>query len=262
MAYRYYFLNGKLGHGKALFLPEKGVLRRDFTDISNIDLITLNIKKKDMRDVIGDYNRGEDISGAFYDASYPRGLSKLRKGEIDKPETDIQPAIFDFSSERTEYYLDKLKEYAEERNYKAEHGINVKLDETVSFNCFIENLLYRIFDDFDERISSYESLVGLPLKDRINNRFDEYKDMDTCQYVQRRLKTMRDILSNYTQLRILILEYLCLKENYNPNLRGVMNNISTWKHENMTPFTKNINSREEYRQLVLSDFMELTPKTK
>ena len=257
MAFKYYFLNGKEGNGKALFLEENGIIRRDFRDISNIDLITLNMKKEESRDIISEYNKGEEISGYFYDASYPHCLDKVKRGEILIPKTEVYPAFFDFSSERTEFYIDKLKAFAEERKYKSENGQFLKLDETTEFNLFIENLLYRIFDEFDSRISSYESLLASKLKEIINERFDEYKEKDNSQYVKFRLKTIKNILTNYTQLRLLVMEYLCLKENYNPKLRGPMNMISTFKHEDMTPCIKDPVKKLEYRQLVLSDFIDL-----
>ena len=257
MAYKYYFLNGDKGKGKALFLEENGVIRRDFNDISNIDLITLNMKKKDLRDIINEYNKGEDLSGYFYDASYPHCIDKVKKGEILLPKTEVYPAFFDFSSERTEYYIDKLKEFAEERKYKVENGMLKHLDDTPDFNLFIENLLYRIFDEFDSRITGYDSLLAHKLKEIINERFDDYKEKDNSQYVKFRLKTIKNILTNYTQLRLLVMEYLCIKEDYNPNMRGTMNKIGSFINDDMTPCIKDPSKKLEYRQLVLSDFLDI-----
>ena len=215
------------------------------------------MKKKDVRDIVGEYNPGEDLSGKFYDASYPRGLTKLKKGEITKPETEVYPAFFDIYSEKTEYYIDKLKEYAEERKYKVEKGLSVQLDETVQFSNFVENILYRMYDDFNDSIVSEDSLIALKLKEIIREKYDEYPNMSNSQYVKSRLKLIRKILSSYTQLRIFVINYLCLKEDYNPRIREVMNRIDTYKHENMTPSTKDLKKNEEYRQLVLTDFIKM-----
>ena len=259
MAHRYYFLNGQKGTGKALFLPENEEVRRDFTDISNIDLITTELKGDEKPEFIGKYNPDDNLDGLYYVASFPHGLS-INKNE---PTTNVYPAFFNIATDKTVYYLDKLKEYAEERKWKAEHGELIKLDDTTSFSSFVEDLMYKVLDVNDVRIAHPESLVALKLKDIIKERYEECPNMDTAQYVKTRLKLIKNILSNYTQLRLFIMEYICIKDgNYTYKLRNAMGNISSWKNENMTPATKNMKKKEEYRQLILSDFIDMNPKTK
>ncbi|MBR3117444.1 MAG: hypothetical protein IKF36_06215 [Bacilli bacterium] len=252
MTHRYYFLNGKKGTGKTLFLPENEEVRRDFTDISNIDLITMNLKGEQKREFIGKYNPDEELNGLYYVASYPHGIYKKEDN------TYVYPAFFDISNEKTIYYLEKLKEYAEERKWKAEHGESIRLDDTPSFEKFREDLMYKVFDINDTRITHPDSLVALKLKDEIKKRYLEHSDMDTTQFIKSRSEIIKNILSNYTQLRLFIMEYMCLKSGeYNYKLRNSMNNIASWKHEKMTPATKDMKKKEIYKQLVLSDFIDL-----
>ena len=212
----------------------------------------MNLKGDQKREFISKYNPDKELNGLYYVASFPHGLYKKEEN------TYVYPAFFDISSEKTVYYLERLKEYAEERKWKAEHGESVKLDDTPSFQSFREDLMYKIFDINDTRIAHPESLVALKLKEEIKNRYLEHPDMDTTSYIKLKSEIIKNILSNYTQLRLFIMEYMCIKDGvYNYKLRNPMGNIESWKHEEMTPAAKNIKKNEVYKQLVLSDFIDL-----
>ena len=108
----YYLLNGKKGEANALKLKVDGELQRNFIDIASLDLETLKIKREDAKDVLAEYNEGLDLSGMFYDASYPHKQREIK----------TYPAIFDLDNEKTRKYMDKLRYYAEERDYKKRNG--------------------------------------------------------------------------------------------------------------------------------------------
>jgi hypothetical protein len=128
MAYKYYSMNGKNGKGKALNILVDGKIHRDFKDISTLDLQTMEIRKENASSILSEYNPKGSIDGLFYDASFPH----------KKTETKTYAPIFDITSDKTKKYLDSLKYFAEQRDYKIKNGLKLKLDENDEFDKFIK----------------------------------------------------------------------------------------------------------------------------
>lgn len=116
MAFNYYLLNGKNGKGNSLNILVDGYLKKDFIDISTLDLQTMNIPNKNAKEILQEYNLNIDLTGIFYNASYPHS----------KTNTKTYATIFDYEDEKTKYYLDKLRYFAEQRKYKKEHGDKIR----------------------------------------------------------------------------------------------------------------------------------------
>ena len=250
MAYNFYLLNGKRGKGTALNVLSGDVIRRDFPDISTLDLVTMEIKEKDAKDYFEDLNKGVDLTGMFYDASYPH----------KENETKTYPTIFNFDSDKSKYYMDKLRYFAEQRNYKKENGLNLKLDENRTFEDYIRTILYNILSNYDSKIVDYESLLAAALKEMIKERFNDYKYKGTNNYINSRIYKLRSILSGYTQLRNLTLQYLLSINGQNTKLRSDINRVSIWDNTGMekkTPTNVKGEIVEPFHQMTLDDYIDI-----
>lgn len=259
MAINYYLMNGKNGIGKALNVPVDGELHRDFIDISSLDLVTMDIKKEEARDFLQEYNPRVKLDGSFYDASFPH----------KKAETRTYSPIFDMCSENTQKYLNSLREFAERRDYQIRHGKQKKLEVDRKLDKFIKELSMIILKNYNGKLLGYESLIASNLKDIYRERFTFDKNKGTEQYMLSKLQLLRSYLSNYTQLRNLVIEYISLVEENKIVQRTDINRYSHWDNYGMEVKTPIIIKPEEpikeepvYKQLSLDMFMDMNPKKK
>ena len=259
MAYNYYLLNGKNGRGQALNLLINGELKRDFIDISTLDLQTMEIKEKNAKDILQEYNPQIDLTGMFYNASYPHAKTK----------TKSYATIFDVEETNLKPYINKLRYFADERNYKKEHNQKIKLDESKELEEYIRTILYNILNSPQNNLTNYESLMSAKLKEIIKDRYKYYYNVGTNNYINSKIYLLRNLLSNYTELRNLTLEYILYLQKLNTNIRTRIKKTELWNNEGMHQIpsryyleNNSIQPEPTYEQMELSDFMDMSPYPK
>ena len=255
MAHYYYLANGKNSHGNALDVLVDGKLVRNFEDISTLDLQTLNIDSSKAKQILKEYNPEVDLSGMFYDLSYPHK---------DKEFKSYAP-IFNMENDEVKYYQDKLRYFAEQRNYKKEHKQKIKLDVNQEFEDFIRTILYNILNQRDSKLTDYESLIAPTTKELFRERFVKY-NMSTNNYINSKIFTFRSLLSNYTELRNLVLEYMLYISGYNTNIRSKIKATKNWNNSGVEVLEPVSYDKKEvhyvYEQMDLFDFDEFKSKNK
>ena len=253
MASNYYLLNGKLGEGNALDLKSDGKLKRNFSDISTLDLLTMDIPISSARDVLKEYNPDTNLDGIFYDAQYP----------IKKVETKTFAPVFGFENEKCKYYMDHLRYFAEQRDRKVQKGEKVALDNNTILKDYLETLLYNIIRYNNRKIIRQDSIVAKNVKDEIEDCFKLTGQKSVENILKSRYK-LKMLLDHYTQIRNLTLEYLAsITEERIPNRREI-NSFSRYENYGMEPRESAIIPKEKksdkqvkYYQMTLNDFNHL-----
>ena len=250
---KYYLLNGKNGEGNALDLEVDGKLKRDFDDIATLDLKTIDIPIKHATEILQEYNTKVDLSGTFYDAQYP----------YKKVETKTFAPVFRVEGTETNYYLDHLKYFAEQRDRKVQKGEKVALDKNSILEGYINTLLYSILKYNKKSIISRDSIVPYDVKEGLEKGFSQtgYKSPESIinSWEARRLKM---ILDHYTSIRNLTLEYLATISDIKLPSRRDINNFARYENYGMEPRESAILPKEKksdkqikYYQMTLNDFL-------
>lgn len=259
MAHNYYLLNGKNGTGNSLYLLKNGKLLKNFVDISTLDILTLDISREKANDILKEYNPNTDLSGVFYNASFPHSKTKIK----------TYATIFGDDNDKSKYFFDKLKYFAEQRNFKKEHKEKLKLDENRVFDDYIRKILFNILSKQNSILVNYESLMSAKIKEMIRERYLTGHNMSTDNYINSKIYLFRNILSNYTELRNITLEYILYIEGLNTNIRSKVKNKALWDNLGMYPEEpidyidgKIINRSPIYTQMELSDYIAGFPKVK
>lgn len=257
MAHNYYLLNGKNGKGNTLNILVDGKLHKNFIDISTLDLATLDIKEEDAAKVLKEYNPKLDLSGIFYNASYPHSKTK----------TKSYATIFNQDKENTKYYLESLKYFAEQRNYKKEHKQKIKLDENRVLEDYIRKIIYNILYNNNTKLTEYESLMSAKLKEILREKFYIYPDMGINNYINAKIYILKSILSNYTELRNLTIEYVLLLQEKNTSIRTNIKRTENWENIGMEAIEPiSYNKGEDIimpnYQWELADYLPNIPKVK
>lgn len=243
MPARYYLMNGKNGDSRALKLLTKDGLKRDFIDISTLDLITMDIKDKDKIEVLREYNKDANLNGMFYDASAPHSNNQI------KPYLPV----FDMTNEKTKYYMEKLRYFAEQRNFKKQHGMIVQLDENAELENYIYKIMSSILNGYKPNFTSYDSLLATKIKDTLSDGY-KYKS-DSIRFINGRFYVLRNLFSNYTQLRIVTIEYMNYLNGNTIRLRNDLGRTIHYSNEDMEPL-----HNPQFEQLTLDKFMDMEPK--
>lgn len=259
MAANYFLMNGKDGYSNSVCLLSNGYLTTNFNDISTLDLATMSISKERSQEILKEYNPNLDLSGFFYIATSPNS----------KNEVKTYAAIFDYENPKTTKVFNGLKYFAKQREYKVNNGLSIQLDFDTELNDYIRTILFDILDrpksDVLNVMDDY-SQVASRLKKILNNR---YKDntIPTNKYINSNIYVLKEILSGYTALRNLALEYIRLKSKDDLVLKNILLERKKWENRGME-YTKpvkyekeNIPKREVYKQLKLEDFMYI-PKVR
>lgn len=251
---KYYLLNGKNGVGNALDLEVDGKLKRDFNDIASLDLKTMEIPIKDASNILKEYNPDIDLSGTFYDAQYP----------YKQVETKTFSPIFKIDTEDSMYFLDRLKYFAEQRDWKVQKGEKVALDKNTILEEYINGILYNILKYNNKRIIRQSSLVGKEIKDELQEAFRLMATTSPEGYINgRKSGKLKMYLDHYTQLRNITIEYLASKSNVKNLIadRGDINSFARYENYGMEPRESAILSTEKksdkqikYYQMTLNDF--------
>lgn len=257
---KYYLINGKEGRGETLNILVGDSLVSAFDDISDLDLKTMEIKPKDARGILGEYNKGIDLSGRFFDASYPHTetVKYEDKGEI-KEEKSIKSiaysTIFDYSDEKTKYYMDQLRYFAEQRSYKKKNKKSVSLDYDIKLEKYIEKIMYYILSNDHRYILNEGSQIAGDLKEVIKEKA-KYHQKTPAEFIRFRREMFKRYLTNYTQLRYLTLEYIMHINRVRPETKRELRDLSRYQITGMDDRKpiKCVNNEEENKQLTLDMF--------
>lgn len=243
MAANYFLMNGKNGNARALKLLTKDGLKRSFIDISALDLVTMDISDKDKVNILEENNKGIDLSGTFYDASYPHKDKK----------TKTYIPLFDMTNVKTKYYMDKLRYFAEQRNYKKEHGMPIALDQNYELESYIRKMMSAILSGYKPSFVSYDSLLAAKLKDILKEGY-VYKN-DSMRFINGKIYILRNLFGNYTQLRNITIEYMHYLNGKSIKMRNTLGRLEHYENKDMEEIIPPI--EEENVQLTLDQFMDM-----
>lgn len=262
MANNYYLLNGKNGKGQALNVLANDMIYRNFEDISEIDLETIKIFYKDARRILKEYNPNIDLSGMFYNVLFYAKSNKIKS----------YATIFNYNSEDTQYYLDQLHYFAEQRKFKKKNGKNLKLDDNTILDEYIRKMMYNLLTLNDNKLTDYNSIISAKMKDIINDKFINYHNVGTNNYINSKIHVIKNLFSSYTELRNITLEYMLYIQKFNTNIRQLIKRTEHWDNygiEQINPVQYDKNNKNNdvykntlYNQLQLSDFDKGIPRVK
>ena len=241
----YFIGNGTTAETDILNILHEGEIRRDFADISALDLATLNIKKNDAKEVLREFNKDKRLNGDFIDVSIS---NKELLSDAENKRMTIYPTIFNLDDEKTKVPLDYLRYFAEQRDYKFRNGLNVALDQNQKFYDFIDYIMPRLTGKTKQYITAENSMLSKNAKETIRKGF---YGVDYA-----RSRQLRNICASYTQLRILLYEYLLILEEQNPLLRQFYKRFENAKFNGMDivqPISYVEEKEEEETPIVISD---------
>ena len=197
---RYYLCNGESGKANGINLKVDGELQRDFIDISALDLQTFEIKSGEAKSILAEYNEGIYLDGRFFDTQYP----------YKDTEKKTMPVLFKNESDELNKHFNTLVHLAELRKYQKDHKYTVKLEDTTELKDFYWAILYRIIKTKDKYFYDYTRSYSTDLKKAIEECMnDNCKYWNINDYIAHILYShkINGTLHNYTQLRLLFLEY-------------------------------------------------------
>lgn len=251
---KYYLINGQTGKGEALDILVGDKLVRSFPDIATLDWETMKIKRQDAKNILGEYNKEADLSGKFFDASYPHTKTIIdRSGRRDKIiETRTYSTIFDIDDPKVKELLDKFKYFTEQRKFKKEHKDNLELDRNRQLYEFIDKYVYEILDKDAKWITRDGSQIALDLKDIISSR--RFYTRGTGEFVRANKYNLLKYLTSYTQLRYLTIEYMMHLLGEKCDSKQNLSSLSTYRNKGMEDIEPRYYDGVEYKQLTLDMF--------
>lgn len=247
MERKYYLMNGVNGIGDTVNLCVDGKIQKEFDDISMIDLQTMDIIKKDAKNILREYNHVNNLPGMFYIIGYPFNA---------KPRS-FAP-IFNYNKTILNKYYDALRKFAIERANNIKNGNNLKLEMNSYLENYIYEILYSILNNHIKSMSYYESIISLKLKEIIKAKFNDCNyGKSVGSYLDENSIVIENILSNYTEVRNLTIEYILYLAGYNANVRNMIKKTEKWNNFGITKEAYQSDIKE-YEQLELSDFMDIS----
>ena len=231
-----YLCNGKDGYGNAL-----NVLRnsntRGFSDISILDLTTIEIPKKDVKDYFKELNPNIDLSGDYY-------ICTANQSSIYLP-------IFKPENSNALNYINKLKELAKSRYKNIQTtGKAGTLNRYDSEKILREVLtdIYKLDNISYHKITNYYTNICNDIQESIALRdFGENRNKADIQYINRLiLHDQRNKITSYTIVRNLVLAYARLMDNEDTMIN---------RQEIENGYTDLAGTNEKAKQLSLFDFM-------
>lgn len=218
MAGNYYLANGENGNATTLVLDTLGTPKREFNDISSLDLATLELPFDQAKDILQLQNTGAVITDEFFSVQYP-----YKKKEIKTFVT-----AFDYSTDANKDYLEMFKYFAKQRQDKILSGQKVLLDENSKYN----EAKYRIFKHMlNGSITEYidhESLIPYKLKQLLMEYRKDYGYMSVDNFLKKRYYVTNNFMRNYTTMRKMILEIMFHDLGYEGIKRTDTENYRKW----------------------------------
>lgn len=243
MAVRYYLQNGKNGESNTLNLLINGSLKKDFIDIAHLDLETMKIDNNKKTEILTEYNKGIDLSGSYFDASFPHKTS----------ETKTYESIFGRADSKTQYYINQLREFAERRKWQKDKNEKLVLKIDKKLEDYIRLLVHNIILYCPKEITDYNSIMAVKFKEIIREKIQEKPNIGIDNYINSKSEILKSLLSNYTQLRNATISYILYLERQTLNRQQQLNKYKYWQHHNMYPTTLLDFVEEEYEQLSFFD---------
>ena len=201
MAIKYYLCNGETGVANGINLKVNGDLKRDFDDIAELDLQTMGIKYDKAKSILQEYNEDINLDGWFFDTKYP----------FKGTETKNFPVLFESDDAETLHLFDFLKEMADERLYNIKTGKSWDISENTNSHHFYRSILYRIMKTENPYFYAGGRTYSQILRDIFCEKMTRRQSEDINHYISRTLyynNTVNKTVHSYTQLRLLLLEYL------------------------------------------------------
>lgn len=245
MEKRYYLMSGTERYGSSLSILVDGKYKKDFEDISTLDLATMAIKKKEAKSVLGEYNPCIGKDSMFYIIGYPFS-----------GECRAFAPIFDYNKPNLEEYYNNLRRYAEERNYNVQNNRLKELD--IESDGELLECLYHIFKDMiDNKIKDLygdKSVICKEAKELIARRNTKKNSKyETLEYLHRHQNEIIFLYSRYTELRKLMLEYILYKSGIRCDIGTFIWPTKYWDNNGIYGYIPA--SKQTYcRQLELNEF--------
>ncbi|MCR4581204.1 MAG: hypothetical protein K5666_01680 [Bacilli bacterium] len=208
MAKKYYLANGESGEATGLKLLVDGTLKRDFDDISDLDIQTMELPFDKAKDILQEYNEKVKFGQHFFDVEYP-----FRDFDVK-----TSPTIFDYQGTDLTKLYNSLRHFAELRSRQKKTGQSVALEHTNELNDYYRSLLYKIIQTNDKHFYDRDRLYSSDLREAICDKMLNKQHIKIEDYISSILYSSRinGTLHNYTQLRLLFIEYA----NYLKQLQG------------------------------------------
>lgn len=229
MAKRYYLTNGENGTASGITFKVNGILKRDFDDITDVDLQTIQIPYNKAVETLQKYNERIEFKQNFFDAEFP-----YRENEVK-----TSPALFEYNNKELYGFYKTLIHQAELRSAQKKAGKSVILEDSKELKDYYYGLMYKIISTKDSRFYSRSSLIGKELKNKICERMIGKEHIRIEDYISYILNSdmINGMLHNYTQLKALFIEYA----NYLNQLpyyvsRNAYQTYDTYNFTNLEPY--------------------------
>lgn len=245
MSAKYFLMNGKHGHSNSINLNVRGNIVTSFDDISSLDVETLKMTIKEAKEKLPEYNEDINIDGVFYDLSYPHTKTKDGKKVII---SKTYAPMFYYDNQIVKYYLENLRYFAEQRNYKKKNNQLLALDYDQKLQSYMYRLFSEIVSNCPNTLTDYDSLISKYLKGliedcKLNNK------LTIKEYIDSKSMTLSRFFTSYTELRNITIEYVLYLLGKNTKIRSRIKNCALWDNEGING-DKNI-----YRQMELQDYI-------
>ena len=180
----YYFINGNNIESSAIYVPYNGTYVKNVRDISDFDEATIELGTN-LRDALEDCNPLTKFNVHNYIGKYPyaKGIKIFKPIEIYKETPDINEVV------------DLFRELVDERQFNYYHDKSLDDNDKQRIERFINLVLKKLNTNQRNIVFSKDSIIGKNIK---SNRSDN-------------LHIFMEQLSNYTQLRNLLINYISIK---------------------------------------------------
>jgi hypothetical protein len=182
----YYLLNGDEVESTAIYLPYKGKYIKNSKDISDIDLASIELGTS-FRESLQEANPKLKLGNQYYLGKYPysKGIKIFKPVEVFE------------ESDKTQRLVDSFREISEERNYNYYKGNSLESGNKDKILRLVYSILENLSNLQKMKMFNSSSILG--------------KDTKSNYYNNKHL--FEEQISNYTQLRNMLINYLYIKAN-------------------------------------------------
>ena len=238
-------MNGNINYSTSLFIPVDDTNKKDFEDISTLDLATMKIKKKDAKSYLGNYNPSIDKDGMFYIAGYPF-----------KDKCRVFAPIFNYDKKELNIFYHLLYKYAKMRDYNFHNNkpLTLDIENDRLYLVYLKGIFQDIIDKNIETMYGDKSLILPDVKSIIKRRFlPKNMKLSTEEYLDKHTNELIFYYSRYTELRNLMIECILCCSGYNPEIGPLIWRTRDWYKDGI--FNYELDGQKVLtRQLELSEF--------